>query len=363
MSEFVDDIIETVQTDDQEASMERVRLHVGRGGKGKRVDKYIVGRFRKWSRTIIQRMIDEGAITVNDKKSKPSYVLKEGDVVDLTFPAPESADIVPEPIPLNILFEDDHIIALNKPANIVCHPARPSQTGTIANALAYHSRNLSNMGDPARPGIVHRLDKNTTGVLITAKTDEAHFRLGWQFEKRTMGKTYLAIVHKVVQLDEDVIDMPLAQHPVIKDKYLVPGTHYYGQVTKQAVTRYRVLERFDGYTLVELLPKTGRTHQLRVHMSYIGHPCVGDSAYGGKPISEHDITGTGSTDPFFTRQALHAWRLRFTHPISEEPMQVQAPLPDDFKHLLSMLRKHRHPKPTSWGMQYRQAGELPVEKV
>jgi 23S rRNA pseudouridine1911/1915/1917 synthase len=189
MADFVDDIIETVQADDQEAAVERVRLHVGRGGVGKRVDKYVVGRFRKWSRTTIQRMIEEGAITVNDKLSKPSYALKDKDVVELVFPAPESAEIVPEPIPLDILFEDDAIIVLNKQAGIVCHPARPSQTGTIANALTYHSRDLSNVGDPARPGIVHRLDKNTTGVLITAKQDEAHFRLGWQFERRTIGKT------------------------------------------------------------------------------------------------------------------------------------------------------------------------------
>ncbi len=362
MPDPADDILETVQADDQEAEVERVRLHVGRGGAGKRVDKYVVGRFRKWSRTTIQRMIDEGAITINDRQGKPSYSLKAGDVVDLVFPAPPSADIIPEPIPLNILFEDDHIIVLNKAAGIVCHPARPSQTGTIANALAYHSRDLSDTGDPARPGIIHRLDKNTTGVLITAKSDEAHFRLGWQFERRTIGKTYLAVVHKVVQLDEDVIDMPLAQHPVIRDKYLVPGTHYYNQVTKNAVTRYRVLERFGGYTLVELLPKTGRTHQLRVHMSYIGHPCVGDAAYGGKPVSDFDIAGSGSAAPFFSRQALHAWRLKFMHPITEETMQVEAPLPEDFKRLLSMLRQHRHRKLTTWGQQYSQSGELAIEE-
>jgi 23S rRNA pseudouridine1911/1915/1917 synthase len=151
--------------------------------------------------------------------------------------------------------------------------------------------------------------------------------------------------------------MPLAQHPVIKDKYLVPGTHYYNQVTKSAVTRYRVLERFDGYTLVELLPKTGRTHQLRVHMSYLGHPCVGDSAYGGKPTSEAMIAGTGEEEPF-----LHAWRLKFTHPISEEPMQIEAPLPEDFKRLLNLLRQHRKPRPTAQGMLYRQGGALGVEK-
>ncbi len=361
MSDFVDDIIETVETDDQEAPLEKVRLKVGRGGKAKRLDKYVVGRFRKWSRTTIQRMVDEGAITVNDKPSKASYALKEGDTVELVFPAPESAEIVPEPIPLNILYEDDCIIVLNKQANIICHPARPSQTGTIANALAYHSQSLSNTGDPARPGIVHRLDKNTTGVLVTAKTDEAHFRLGWQFENRTMGKVYLAIVHKVMELDEDVIDVPLAQHPVIKDKYLVPGTHYYNMVTKSAVTRYRVLERFDNYTLVELLPKTGRTHQLRVHLSYLGHPCVGDNAYGGRPVSEQDLAGAGESEPFFCRQALHAWRLQFTHPIREERMEVEAPLAADFRRLLALLRRSRNPRPTKWGREYRQAGELAAE--
>ena len=200
MSEFVDDIIETVQADDQEASLEKVRLHVGRGGKGKRIDKYV-----GWP---VPQVVahhhpanagGRGRSRSTRKKSKASYALKEGDVVELVFPAPEATEIVPEPIPLNILFEDDYIIVLNKPANIICHPARPSQTGTIANALAYHSKTLSDVGDASRPGIVHRLDKNTTGVLITAKCDEAHFRLGWQFERRTLSKTYLAIVHKVMQ--------------------------------------------------------------------------------------------------------------------------------------------------------------------
>jgi len=341
MSQVPEDIIEQIEPEDQDVTVQRVRLRVGRRSKGKRIDKYLQGRFRQFSRTTIQKMIREGAITVNDRPTKCSYPLNPGDVIELVVPEPEPREIVPEPIPLDILYEDDHIIVLNKQAGIICHPARPSQTGTLANALAWHSQQLSDGSDPARPGIVHRLDKNTTGVMIAAKTNEAHFRLGWQFERRTIEKVYLAVVHKVLELDEDIINAPLAKHPVIKDKYLVPGSRYYNQVTKEAITRYRVIERFSGYTFMELRPKTGRTHQLRVHMSYIGHPIVGDVTYGGRIVTERDIAGSGSDQPVITRQALHAWKIKFMHPISEKMVEFEAPLPDDFRKLLDLLRQHR----------------------
>jgi len=345
---MAEDIIEHLEPDDQETAVQRIRLRVGRRSRNKRIDKYLQGRFRQFSRTTIQRMIKDGAVTVNDQSTKPSYHLIPDDVVELVVPAPEPKQIVPEPIPLAILYEDDHLIVLNKQAGIICHPARVSQRGTLANALAWHSQNLAGGDDPARPGIVHRLDKNTTGVMVVAKSDEAHFRLGWQFEQRTIEKVYLAVVHKVVELDEDIIDAPLARHPVIRDKYLVPGGRWYNQVRKEAVTRYKVLERFEGYTFVELRPKTGRTHQLRVHMSYIGHAIVADVAYGGRVVSEADLAAAGDhagAEPIIQRQALHAWRLKFTHPITEKVVQFEAPLPGDFERLLELLRKHRRAKP------------------
>jgi 23S rRNA pseudouridine1911/1915/1917 synthase len=292
-------------------------------------------------RTLIQRLIKQGDITVNSKPTKSSYEPDADDVIDVVIPPIEPWDVIPEEIPLNILFEDDYLLVLNKQAGIICHPAHSAQTGTLANGLAHYAESLSRGDDPFRPGIVHRLDKNTTGVMVVAKTDEAHWRISMQFEKRTVRKTYLGIVEGEPELDEDVIDKPLAAHPSIKDRYMVPGLRHRPELQKQAVTRYRVAERFRGFALVELSPKTGRTHQLRVHMSYIGHPMLGDVQYGGHPFSEHDLTGSGSTEPLIPHQSLHALRLRFMHPISEQPVEFEAPLPDNILRVLELLRRHR----------------------
>ena len=194
--------------------------------------------------------------------AKPSYEPDKGDVIIMRIPPPEPVEIDGEDIPLDIIHEDDDLLAINKQAGIICHPARPSQGGTIANAVVHYLGEIEPMDDPSRPGIIHRLDKNTTGVMLIAKTREAHWRLSLQFERRTIEKTYLGVVEGQMELDQDVIDAPLAAHPTIRDRYLVPGMRRISMVTKEAITQYEVQERFRGFTLVNLYPKTGRTHQL-----------------------------------------------------------------------------------------------------
>ena len=240
-----------------------------------------------------------------------------GDIVELVIPPPEPREVVPENIPLDVVYEDDFILALNKPAGIICHPARGDQTGTIANALVYYANELSH-GDPFRPGIVHRLDKNTTGIMLTAKTDEAHWRLSLQFERRTIQKTYLAVAHGQFDLDGDTIDAPIGVHPVVREKFAVFVIQNKIDIAKDAITHYEVAERYRGYTLVKLQPKTGRTHQLRVHLSHIGHPIVGDTMYGGKAVSEMDLTGGFNDDRSCTSAA--RLKIAFRHPITEKFM-------------------------------------------
>ncbi len=320
---------------------QRVQLRVRRRRSGRRLDKYLHGRFPRMSRTLIQRLIRQGAITVNHRPTKASYEPDAGDLIDLLIPPPEPWDVIPDDIPLDIIYEDDHILAINKHTGIICHPSHGAQRGTIANALAHYSSALSHGTDPFRPGIVHRLDKNTTGVMIVAKSDEAHWRLGLQFERRTVQKTYLGVVEGVPQLDEDIIDKPLAAHPRIKDRYIVPGLATRKDVFKNAVTRYKVVRRFRGFAVVEMYPKTGRTHQLRVHMSFIGHPMFGDTTYGGHPFSEFDLAGAGSTEPLIAHQSLHAFRLSFIHPITEKPLTIEAPVPDNIRYIIELLERHR----------------------
>jgi len=335
-----DDTLEPIGPDD-DVPMQRVRLRVRRRLPGRRLDTYLRGRFAHLSRTTIQRLIREGQITVNSRPTKPSYEMAAGDVIEINMPPPPPTEVIPQDIPLSIVYEDEHLIALNKQAGIICHPAHAAQTGTLVNALAHYAEQLSRGGEPFRPGIIHRLDKNTTGIMLVAKSDEAHWRLARQFERRTIQKVYLAVVHGELELDGDVIDAPIGVHPVVQEKFAVMVRQNKIDVGKNAVTRYEVAERYRGFTLVKLFPRTGRTHQLRVHMSWIGHPIVGDSLYGGQPLSVAEITGRGSTQPLMPRQALHAWRLRFVHPILEKRMELEAPFPEDFKRLISLLRRHR----------------------
>jgi 23S rRNA pseudouridine1911/1915/1917 synthase len=337
----------------------------------KRLDRYLVDRVPFLSRTTIQRLIDEDAVRVNGRIPKPSTKLRKGDEVVAVLPPPPSTDIPAEEMPLDILFEDDHIIVLNKPANLIVHPARGNKSGTLINGLAWHFKHrsasggsLSSVGEEfARPGVVHRLDRNTTGVMVAAKTDTAHFRLGHQFEHRTTDKRYLAIVHGRLEPHADVIDFPLGKHMTQREKYAVR----WDETGKPSTTIYRVREVYDHFSLVELELKTGRTHQIRVHLSHLGYPIAGDDMYGGKHLTHSDIAGTAptpstplstsgeeragvrasspltsslhSSSALLSRQALHAALLSFNHPITKQRMTFHAPLPADMRSLITLLRE------------------------
>lgn len=339
-----DPLVRIEATEDDEAPRRAV-ISIRRKLPGRRLDKYLMARFPRVSRTTLQRLIKQGDITVNGRPTKKSYEMEGGDVIEITFPPPPVYDVAPEPIPLDIVYEDDYLLALNKPAGIIVHPATRTQGGTIANGLAHYCKQLAKTDDPFRPGIVHRLDKNTTGIMIVAKTEEAHWRLSQQFEERTTEKVYLAIVHGAPDFDEDIIDVPIGQHPTVHDRYVATGFaerlggKFEKKLSKSAVTRYKVLRRIRGYSLLELYPKTGRTHQLRIHMSHIRHPIVGDPFYGGRHVSRHQVSGRSEDGhaPYFTRQLLHASRLTVTHPILQKPLTVRAPLAADMQEFLKLV--------------------------
>jgi 23S rRNA pseudouridine1911/1915/1917 synthase len=344
----VDSLGEKKGRPSEDDGVEHVSLSIRRTRQRRRLDSYLQTRFSRLSRTAIQGLIKGGGVKVNDRKTKSSYTPKEGDRVDLILPAPVPLEIAAEPIPLDILHEDDYILILNKQADLIIHPARGAQGGTLANGLVHYSESLSQTSDPFRPGIVHRLDKNTTGVIAVAKTDEAHWRLALQFEKREVEKEYVAVVHGEPELDGDVIDVPIMNHPRMREKCMASpwrntpsGRHKHRRLEKSAVTRYQVERRFKGYSILRLFPKTGRTHQLRVHSSFIGHPCVGDSLYGGRQVSLADLSSEGPDAPLIDRQALHARRLRFRHPIHGERVEFTAPLPADMENLIEVLESFR----------------------
>jgi 23S rRNA pseudouridine1911/1915/1917 synthase len=261
-----------------------------------------------------------------------------GDEIDLILPARELRELTPENIPINLLYEDDDILVLNKQPDLIVHPARGYKNGTLVNALVYHFQNLSSCPDDIRPGIVHRLDRNTTGCLVVAKNDTAHWKLSRQFADRTTKKTYIALVHGMPELDADCINQPLGIHPTIREKYAIRP-----DVGKEAITFYEVLERFRGYSLVKLDLKTGRTHQIRIHLSWLKHPIVADDMYGGKVVYPWQIENRDAVaeEPLMARCALHAWRLELNHPITNERLKFEAPLPDDMQNLLDALREFR----------------------
>ncbi|MBC7771359.1 MAG: RluA family pseudouridine synthase [Pyrinomonadaceae bacterium] len=370
----------------------------------KRLDKYLTDRIPFMSRSQLQRLIDEGGVKVNGRAPKASTMLRKGNTIEVFVPPPPSSEVIPEDIALDVIFEDEYLIILNKQANIIVHPARSHRSGTMINALAYHFRHRSPQGGAlsgvgkefARPGVVHRLDRNTTGVIVFAKDDQVHWKLGLQFEHRQVDKRYVAIVHGHVRPIVDVIDLPIGPHQSKEKGYREKFVVRHDELGKQSTTICRVLAHleakgitvgvgdtsangggFEGkFSIVELELKTGRTHQIRVHMSHLGHPIVGDDMYGGRAVElpradevgsaaseyfeennsqqEHrsskvEFPGTGhpppgvsnpsdhSTDVIFGRQALHAAMLRIRHPISSEMMTFTAPLPPDLQHLVTSL--------------------------
>jgi len=313
-------------------------LQVGNSIKQRRIDKYLHGRFSNFSRRLLQKQIAAGAVKVNGKVINKSFKLSPGDKIELALPQLPSKEILPEDIPLNIIYEDDDIIVLNKQPNMIVHPARGNTHGTLVNALTFYSDKLSSGLGEFRPGIVHRLDKDTTGVMVVTKNDTAQLKIAKQFEHRQIRKSYLAIVHGMPELTADRINMPLGVHPKTREKYAIRP-----EIGKEAITFYEVIEEFRGYSLLRLNPKTGRTHQIRVHLSYIKHPIVGDDMYGGKLVYPWQLQDSEPAvqEPVIHRCALHAATLEFKHPTTNKLMKFEAPLPEDLQNLLDMLRNCR----------------------
>ncbi len=287
-----------------------------------RIDKCVSALIDSLSRSYIQKMIKEERVLVNGAPVKGSYRVKDGDEVSFELPPSVEPDIEPENIPLDILYEDPDVIIVNKPKGMVVHPAAGHYSGTLVNALMYHcGSELSGINGVMRPGIVHRIDRDTTGSLIVCKNDRAHNCIAQQLKEHSINRRYRAICYGVLKEDEGVIDKPIGRHPTDRKKMAVNEKN-----GKRAVTHYRVLERFDKYTYIECVLETGRTHQIRVHMASIGHPLLGDEVYSDRKC------------PFkLEGQTLHAKTLGFVHPSTGEYMEVDAPLPEYFSHLLQIL--------------------------
>lgn len=302
--------------------MKLINLEVSFEDANKRIDAFVSSKVEDVSRTQVQRLIEEGKILVKGKKIKSNYKVKEGDSISIEIPDPVKIDILPEDIDIEIIYEDDDIAVVNKPQGMVVHPAAGNYTGTLVNALLSRCSNLSGINGEIRPGIVHRIDKDTSGVLVIAKNDNAHKKLSEQIKEHSVNRIYVAIVEGVIKNDSGVINLPIGRHPVERKKMAVVS-----KGGRNAVTHFKVIERFKENTLIEAKLETGRTHQIRVHMAYIGHPLVGDPVYGYKK-QKYKLKG----------QALHAMTLGFIHPTKGEYMEFSAPLPDYFNELLRKLR-------------------------
>jgi 23S rRNA pseudouridine1911/1915/1917 synthase len=318
---------------------------------GWRLDQFLVFRFPQYSRAHLRRIITAGGVQVDGKGCKPAYRLKAGQRVSIFLPELPRQSPKPENIPLEILYEDEWLAVINKPAGMVVHPSRGHWSGTLASALVYHfGGKLSSLGGPTRPGVVHRLDRDTTGALLVAKHDLAHSKLAQQFHDRVVQKEYFALVVGNPDRDRDVIELPIGVHPHEREKMAIRTVTSAGRM---AETFYEVLERFDGFAAVRVMPKTGRTHQIRVHLNHIGCPVLCDRHYGGRAtITRSEIQRRPPAEnepPLLSRQALHAWRLRFVHPGTGEWMQVEAPIPADILAVLEELRRYRAISPAAAG--------------
>ena len=287
-----------------------------------RIDKYLVDKLG-FSRSKIQRMIDDGSILVNDKKIKSSYCLKLFDNIDINEEYSEDVDIVPEDIKLDICYEDDYLLVVNKPSGMVVHPAAGNFSGTLVNGLMYHcNNNLSQINGNIRPGIVHRIDKDTSGLLVVAKNDDVHNDLAKQIADKTVVRKYIALVNGVINEDTATIDAPIGRDSVNRKKMAVTDIN-----SKDAITHFRVLERFSKATLIECKLETGRTHQIRVHLNYIGHSVVNDPVYGKRKMDDVDFG-----------QMLHAKTLGFIHPISKKYMEFSVDVPNRFNEILDYYK-------------------------
>ncbi len=332
---------EDVVEPDEAAAQEPFSFTASHVSAGERLDLHIAKSHRRFSRSGIQRLIRGGSVLVNGQRVKPSYTLTAGDRVEVTFPQPPVRRLAAEYLPIDIIYEDEKMLVVNKPAGIVIHPARGHWGGTLINAVLYHCHKLSNIA-PGRPGIVHRLDRDTTGVILFMKDDFAHRHVARQFEQRRAVKEYLAIVEGEMKYSSGLLSYPLGRHPTDTQKMAVRM-----EKGRDAQTRYEVLERFRGYTLVVARPRTGRTHQIRVHLAAAGHPIAADALYSkDTAVYLSDLEGsTGEhaidEDPLLRRQALHAHTLGIEYPGKKERITFTAPLPGDMQGLLDTLRRLR----------------------
>jgi 23S rRNA pseudouridine1911/1915/1917 synthase len=309
-----------------------ILLTVSDSDQGSRLDQFLASR-TDFSRARLVRWLKAGQILVNDQSRPASYRVRPGDRVSLTVPPPEPSGLTPEALPLDILHEDDDLILVNKPSGLVVHPAPGHRGGTLLNALVHHCPDLAEVGDLGRPALVHRLDKDTSGVLVAAKTAQAHAQLVRQFQDREVEKTYVALVWGRFAQERGEIDQEVGRHPRARQKMSV-----HPRRGKPAVTYWRVLAEYPGpLTLVELFPKTGRTHQLRVHLAALGHPIVGDATYGGGAARLKGTPSLKGLRPLVTRQLLHARSLGFSHPRTGVPVLGEAPVPEDFQAVVQFL--------------------------
>ena len=301
---------------------QRIEIIVAIDEAGERVDAFL-RRKTELSRSRVSELILSGALSINGKEQlKPSYKVESGQCISLAVPDTQAVDIVPQNIPIDILYQDRDIVVINKPCGMVVHPAAGNEDGTLVNALMYHIRDLSGIGGEMRPGIVHRLDKDTSGLILVAKNDKAHTVMSEQFKSRTMEKHYRAVAFGSFSQDTDLIDAPIARHPVDRKKMAVVPDG------KPSQTEWRVIERLKGATYLDVHLLTGRTHQIRVHMQSVGHPLLGDKIY-----APHIKTSV-----HVPRLMLHAYSLAFTHPVTGEHMELTAPIPEQFSSVLNKLR-------------------------
>ncbi|MBI5197165.1 MAG: RluA family pseudouridine synthase [Nitrospirae bacterium] len=289
-----------------------------------RIDLFLAGRL-PLSRSGIQRLIEEGMVLVNQKITKANYKIHPFDQIQITIPGPTPVPLEPEPIPLEILYEDPHLLVLHKPAGMVVHPAPGHDRGTLVNALLHHCRDLQGIGGRERPGLVHRLDKDTSGVLVVAKSDLTHEGLSKQFRNHTIQRTYLALVCGRLKQERGKIDLAIGRDTKDRKKISARTVR-----PRASVTEYQVIQRFSGATLVEVYPKTGRTHQIRVHFAHLHHPIAGDKTYGGSSAGQIGKIPV-------PRQMLHAQKLGFAHPVTGEVLSFSAPIPEDMAEVLRQL--------------------------
>ena len=305
--------------------METINFRVDQEEQGIRIDKYLASRLPDYSRSFLQKLVGEGQVLAEGKPVKSNYKISAGEQISLSVPDAVEPEIVPEPIPLDILYEDASLLVINKPKGMVVHPCPGHYSGTLVNALMYHCKDqLSGINGVMRPGIVHRIDQNTTGSLVVCKTDAAHRFLAQQLKDHSITRKYRAIVHGNLKEEEGTVNAPIVRHPVDRKKMAVNE-----RCGRNAVTHYRVLERFGSFTYLECRLETGRTHQIRVHMASIGHPLLGDDVYGPSRCPIPGLTG----------QTLHAMTLGFIHPETGTYMEFEAPLPEYFESLLEKLRR------------------------